>query len=175
MARRAHLLPPVPRVTFNQLERMIETMLLYKHESKRCRMFKNEGNPAHRGIHRGPPISLHVRITSATKSQPAVALWIQMRKQSTFINSCVAPASCSVRSARRIPMLCGLIGFGISRWNTVVKNVEYCDYEQHGTGNKMSAFEDLVCWSAPSHKYLPLYGCVLSWQLMQYFQLDPSA
>lgn len=68
MVRRAHLLPLLPLVTFKQLERMIETILLYKHESKRCKRQENEETPPHRGIGGGLSISLQVHITSASKA-----------------------------------------------------------------------------------------------------------
>lgn len=68
MVRRAHLLPLLPLVTFNQMERMIETILLYKHESKRCKRQENEETPPHRGIQGGPSISSQVHITSGFKA-----------------------------------------------------------------------------------------------------------
>lgn len=68
MVRRAHLLPLLPLVTFNQLERMIETILLYKHESVRCERQENEETPPRQGIRGGLSISLQVHITSASKA-----------------------------------------------------------------------------------------------------------
>lgn len=47
--RRAHLLPLLPLVTFNQLQRMIETTLLYKHESERGKRQENEETSARPG------------------------------------------------------------------------------------------------------------------------------
>lgn len=54
MARGAHLLPLLPLVTFEQLERMIETILLYKHESERCERKENQETPPRRGNWRRP-------------------------------------------------------------------------------------------------------------------------
>lgn len=47
---------------------MIEIILLYKHESKRCKRQENEETSPHRGIQGGPSISLQVHITFPSKA-----------------------------------------------------------------------------------------------------------